>query len=300
MTVPVVMFMNMKGGVGKTTLAVEVSRTLAHKYSKEVLLIDYDPQANASFAFLETSEYFELLEDGVSLADCLMPSIKDNDPFEAVGVSFASKVDVRQYYQLVRDWNDSDSATEEGKLFVVPGALSMMRLALNVLSAETEDKLHLRWNGLIKSARKYFDCIVIDCHPAGSFFTKSALLASDAVIIPVTSDAFAATGLNMMRQHMQMWQNAGGAKEFLVVFNDSNNSWDTDVELRIRQDSRFASHCLAARVRYSKILGKIAQRRQTSAEQRVPYSRRVAENISEVSEEIVTLLKEKQLFDSSW
>lgn len=294
------MFMNMKGGVGKTTLAVEVSRTLACEYGKEVLLIDYDPQANASFAFLDTSEYFDLLDDGVTLADCLMPRINENDPFEVVGVSSPSKVDVRQYYQLVRDWSDPDSTTDVGKLFVVPGALSMMRLALNLLSAETEEKLHSRWNGLIESAKMYFDCIVIDCHPAGSFFTKSALLASDAVIIPVASDAFAATGLSMMRQHMQMWQNAGGARDFLVVFNDSNNSWDTEVESRIRQDSRFASHCLASRLRYSKILGKIAQRHQTSAEQRVPYSRRVAENVFEVSEEIVTLLKGKRIFDSSW
>ena len=68
------MFMNMKGGVGKTTLAVEISRTLAYDYDKDVLLIDYDPQANASLAFLEPSEYFSRLDEGKSIAHCLLPS----------------------------------------------------------------------------------------------------------------------------------------------------------------------------------------------------------------------------------
>ena len=58
---------------------------------------------------------------------------------------------------------------------------------------------------MIASAQDAYDCIVVDCHPAGSFFTKSALLNSNATIVPVTSDAYAATGLNMMRRHMEMW-----------------------------------------------------------------------------------------------
>ena len=58
MASPVLMFMNMKGGVGKTTLAVEISRTLAYDYDKNVLLIDYDPQANASLAFFKRYRLF--------------------------------------------------------------------------------------------------------------------------------------------------------------------------------------------------------------------------------------------------
>ena len=256
------------GGVGKTTLAVEFSRTLSYEFGKEVLLIDYDPQANASFTFLEPSYYFELLDDGVSLANCLMPSVRDTDPFSVVGTNTSSNVDVRQYYELVRDWTSSNSPAGQGRLFIVPGALEMMRLALNVLPQQTEERLLSRWEGLMFSAKEYFDCVVIDCHPAGSFFTKSALIASDAVIVPVTSDAFAATGLNMMRQHMQMWESAGGAEDFLVVFNDAYRNWDASVEFQIRQDNRFVDHCVTNRVRYSTILRKIAMRRKTAAEQR--------------------------------
>ena len=299
LTTPVLMFMNMKGGVGKTTLAVEVSSTLARHYAKDVLLIDFDPQANASFAFFEAAKYFQLINSGKSLANCLMPNVRDTDPFSVVGAITPTDVDVSAYSVPVRRWHYRKSK-KTARLHLVPGALTMMRLALNPLSPDDEVKLRSRWDGLITSAQDSFDCVVVDCHPAGSFFTKSALLASDAVIVPVTSDAFAATGLSMMRQHMGTWESSGGAREFLVVFNDAHHAWDTDVESQIRQDARFADHCLSTRVRYSSLLRNLAKRHQTAAEQPVAYRRKVGSNINRVSREIVELLRDRSIFDSSW
>ena len=299
MTTPVLMFMNMKGGVGKTTLAVEVSATLARRYAKDVLLIDFDPQANASFAFLEPARYFEIINSGKSLANCLMPNVRDTDPFSVVGTITPTDVKVGDYSVNVRRWRYRNSK-KRSRLNLVPGALTMMRLALNSLSPDEEVRLRSRWDGLIASAQNSFDCVVVDCHPAGSFFTKSALLASDAVVVPVTSDAYAATGLNMMRRHMEEWESAGGAKDFLVVFNDAHRAWDTDVESQIRQDARFAAHCLSTRVRYSTLLRNLPKRHQTAAEQPVAYRQRVGSNIARVSQEIVELLSDKSIFDSSW
>ena len=166
--------------------------------------------------------------------------------------------------------------------------------------ADTDARLSARWNNLIASAQSSFDCIIIDCHPAGSFFTKSALLASDAVVVPVTSDAYAATGLNMMRQHMKEWDSSGGAREFFVIFNDARRSWDKSVETRIRQDRRFAPHCLANRVQYSTLFRNLARGHQTAIEQRVPYRRKVGSAIERVSTELADLLKQKSIFDESW
>ena len=299
--VPVLMFMNMKGGVGKTTLAVEISRTLGYTYDKDVLLIDYDPQANASFAFFESPLYFDLLEKGKSISDCLMPRSDQDDPFNVVRTAPPNEIDVGAYSVNVRNWYyRHDWSKKAGRLDIIPGNLELMRLALNVVQGETENSVLARWNGLIGSAKNSYDCVVIDCHPAGSFFTKSALLSSDAVIVPVTSDAYAGTGLSLMRRHMEMWQSSGGAKEFLVVFNEAQKGWDESVEVLIRGNDRFSSHCLSNRIRYSALLRNLAKRHHTSVEQPVANRRRVGANIEAVTSEMVSQLKGKGIFDSSW
>ena len=175
-----------------------------------------------------------------------------------------------------------------------------MRVALNVIDSSVERSLMDRWNGLLASASNFYDCVLIDCHPAGSFFTKSALLASDAVVIPVTSDSYAATGLSMMRQHMTTWETSGGASDFLIIFNDAHHAWDPSVESEMRGDGRFAAHCLPGRVSHSSLLRNQAQRHRTAVEQRKPYRWRVASNIFSISQEMVTFLQEKSVFDSTW
>lgn len=295
------MLMNMKGGVGKTTLAVEFSRAFAYLYDKNVLLIDYDPQANASFAWIENAEYFALLEEGKSVADCLMPQISENDPFNVVGINRSNAVDHGDYTETVRNWYyKNDKTKKAGRLDLLPGNLEMMRIALTPLSSQQQSTLYSRWEALMSSARGAYDCVIIDCHPAGSFFTQSALLASDAAIIPVTSDAYAATGLRMMRRHMEMWEPAGGAKEFLVVFNEAQQGWDAEVEASIRGDDRFANHCLSNRIPYSRLLKNQANRRKTAIEQPVANRWKVGENVNNVAKEMVNLLKEREIFETTW
>ena len=124
MPAPVLMFMNMKGGVGKTTLSLEISRTLAHDYDKDVLLIDYDPQANASFAMLGSDAYFQALDEGKSIAHCLMPENNPNDPFDVVGMRPKTGIDHTSFAVNLRYWSDDDTSDSVGKLDLVPGTCS--------------------------------------------------------------------------------------------------------------------------------------------------------------------------------
>src|SRR5436190_17379442 len=69
----VVSFMNMKGGVGKTTLAVNIAYALAHQHDKRVLLVDGDPQFNATQCLLEDNEYLTHIKTKGTLKDIFMP-----------------------------------------------------------------------------------------------------------------------------------------------------------------------------------------------------------------------------------
>ena len=293
--------MNMKGGVGKTTLAVELSYNLAYEYDKDVLLIDFDPQANASFTFLPSSRYFKLIDEGKTILKCLLPDSSPSNPYSIVGaeepepINIASRT-VKTHNWFYRGYPDRKA----GSVNLLPAELDLMRIALNVLPKRADRYLMSRWNKLIKSAREKFDCIVVDCHPAGSFFTKSALLVSDAVVIPVTSEAHAITGLAMMREHLQMWSSSGGTSQFVVVFNEIHDQWDSEIEDRIRVDPKYRERCIPTRMRHSQLFRNQAARHATVAEQKVAHKQAASENIVAVTQEIVDALKRLGALEESW
>ena len=177
MSTPVLMSMNMKGGVGKTVVSVSLGFEIGWLFDKDVLLIDFDPQSNASYALLGPERYFRLLAKKKSLTSALMPELKPSDPFSVINAIKEVAPDASQYATKVRTWHyPSDPKKKAGSLSIIPASLELMRLALNRLPDELENLLSERWKALIDSAKKNFECIIIDCHPAGSFFTKSGTL----------------------------------------------------------------------------------------------------------------------------
>ena len=301
MSTPVVMFENMKGGVGKTALAISVAYEWAYSYDKNVLLIDFDPQSNASLALLGPGRYFSEIEQDHSLATVLTPGAMPENPFEVLVPARHTPPLLPQASVHIRRWFYWGPPRQlAGNLHLVPGHLDLMRLALTQVSGATETRLMQGWKQLLKEARADHDCVVIDCHPAGSFFTKAALTTSDAVVIPVTADGYATAGLDMMRRTVESWVSAGGARHYFVLFNDVHHSWDDDVENTIRTDPRYQDKCLATRIKYSSLVRNIAKRRQFVREQKVSYRRTVTANISIAAQELAARLRDVDVFDSTW
>ncbi|MCA1792449.1 MAG: ParA family protein [Desulfotignum sp.] len=153
---------NQKGGVGKTTTAVNLSAALA-MLGKKILLVDCDSQANATTGLgiekpaLESSLYHGLISEA-EITDLMIPTMLS-------------------------------------KLTIVPSSVDLIGFEIEMVSAPGREA---RLKQLLAPVVDQFDFIFIDCPPALSLLTLNAFVASHSVLIPLQSEFFALEGLGQL------------------------------------------------------------------------------------------------------
>lgn len=168
--------LNLKGGVAKTTTAINMAAILATKYGKRVLLIDADSQCN-------TTEFFGVDSSGINLADILRNAQYYDDP----GAYASGCIQGTQYDHI----------------HLLPGDEMLMDMDLSKVEQGTVCSNVLRY--LVEEVKECYDHILIDCPPAFNAASAAALIAADDVIIPIKLDAFSLRGMgNLMRQIKNM------------------------------------------------------------------------------------------------
>jgi chromosome partitioning protein len=149
---------NQKGGVGKTTTAVNLSASLALN-NKRILIIDFDPQGMATIGLgldkREKKGIYQALMNGIYLMDLVQPTELDN-------------------------------------LHICPCSPEMAGFEAEIFS---EDNREMRLKHAIRDIRNLFHFIFIDCPPSLSFLTINALTAADSVLIPIQTEFFCMEGL---------------------------------------------------------------------------------------------------------
>ena len=177
----VITFINMKGGVGKTTLAVNVAYTLAKIEKKKVLVIDMDPQMNATQYTLNESQMDEILKDrNKSVYGCLSPEYQSNSVLNGGTVDKIEK------------WIFNVDNTFD----IIPSSLHIMTLNLSASPYKLRQYIQ-------ENLDEKYDVIIIDCPPTISEYTKVSLLASDMYLVPMKADPLSVFGLPILENYVK-------------------------------------------------------------------------------------------------
>lgn len=192
---------NQKGGVGKTTTTVNLAYNLAKK-GKKVVLVDLDPQGNASSGLGISIRDLKL-----SLYDCL---VKDDDPANVL---------------LKTAWEN---------LLLLPASTKLATLDSELPATQRDRVLRLK-NALEKIEA---DIILIDAPPSLGLLTVNALVASDSVILPVQAEYYALEGLGQLLETMQIVRTGLnktlGVMGILITMYDGRTSLSRQVEEQLK------------------------------------------------------------------
>lgn len=180
----VVSFINFKGGVGKTTLCVEIATSLAYEFKKRILVIDLDPQTNATFFLMPVEAWKEHETKQGTLRDFFTSCLSDrNKDFKLKDIIVKHPVKYKQGYLETLD--------------LIPSHIELfgmdLRLATRFGHSDLKAKLFLK--KALEQVKQDYDYVFIDCPPNLYLATQNGLFASHYYVIVALAEYLSTIGM---------------------------------------------------------------------------------------------------------
>lgn len=192
----VISVMNYKGGVGKTTVTGNLAAALA-KRGKRVLLIDLDPQCSLSFSFFHVEEWKQKYSETKTVKNWYDAFIDKDFNCSLENLVVDPEVPIKG----------------DGRLHMICSHLALINIEIELsskVSGSTERELrnnflrvHSRLSQGLKSLKGRYDVVLIDCPPSFNIVTKTAIAASDYMIVPTIPDYLSTLGIDYLNNKVE-------------------------------------------------------------------------------------------------
>ncbi len=226
----VVSFINLKGGVGKTTTAVNIAAILAKQKSSKVLLVDLDPQTNATVSLISQEEWRDVNSKG-----------------QTIHHLFDDLINSRQLFDLEKAVLQNVGGIQG--LDLLPSSLELVEIQDDIPNLDQRryvSHVDVIQNTLAELKNQY-EYVIIDCPPNLGAITLNGIVMSDYYIVPTIPDIFSKIGLSLIWNRINKFKDKkrsckvelGG-----IVFTkvDDRTNLHKSTKIQIRQDSQWKDH----------------------------------------------------------
>ena len=194
---------NYKGGVGKTTVVANIAAELGWR-DERVLLIDLDPQASLTFSFLSVDTWAQDYAENKTIRNWYDAYIDQDQDLELSSLIITPS----RINQIISESGNS------GHLDIICSHLALINIDLELATRLGGASLRQTRNNFLRlhsrlleglessSVKEVYDYVIIDCPPNFNIVTKTAIVASDRILVPAIPDFLSTLGINELRRHI--------------------------------------------------------------------------------------------------
>ena len=281
---PVVATLNLKGGVGKTTVSAHVFRLVWEKFRTPTLLIDFDPQFNLSQTLFDRAHYERMRK-----AEHTIMAVMEPPPMKSlfkINTSNGPPPDPNDV--STRLWRIPGKGHID--LRVLPGDFHLFKYSLmddhNQLAA-----VESRFLAFIDKCRQGGRITVIDCNPSSSFLTLCALRASTHILVPVRPDRYSILGVELLDKFLDEVPTIEPKPKKLILLNGiPRRHYDRSVEDELRSHHSLGPATLSHRLHQSAKLQAKSDYTGFATDKPGPYRKVLKREIEAIADEVYKAL----------